>query len=231
MLLDIMTQVMNQWGYKTTAFSNSQEALEAFRNHPDEYDLVVSDMAMPKLTGLQLGLKIKEIREDIPIIICSGFSENISHEKARQNGFQAFIMKPVIMSELAEIIRSVLDDQQSDRRKDKRFKAMSGAFIISKANKKEKGKVLDISKSGLSFKCDFESKFSDYIDKATINMADKNFTLDNLKYKTISDTMQQDSNGGNGEIRRRGVQFENLSPIQSEKLDFFIKNYTDGSIN
>jgi DNA-binding response OmpR family regulator/anti-sigma regulatory factor (Ser/Thr protein kinase) len=231
MLLDIMTQVMNQWGYKTTAFSDSQEALEAFRNHPDDFDLVVSDMAMPKRTGLQIGLEMKKIREDIPIIICSGFSEKISHEKARENGFQAFIMKPVIMSELADIIRSVLDDQQSDRRKDKRFKAMSGAFIISKANKKEKGKVLDISKSGLSFKYDFESKFPGYMDKATINMADKNFTLDNLTYKTVSDTMQPDSKEGDGEIRRRGVQFEKLSPIQSEKLAFFIKNYTEGSVN
>jgi len=228
MIVDVMDQLITRWGYQTIPFTDSKTALEAFRSHPDQYDLVITDMNMPRLTGLHLGQEMKKIRADIPIIICSGFSEKINYEKSKNLGFQAFMTKPVEMKELGETIRSVLDDKQSDRRKDKRFKSMPGVFVISKSNSKEKGKVLDISKSGLSFKYDFKSKLPGYLERASINMADENFTIDNLAYKTISDTMQKDSSESNGGVRRRGVEFQKLSPIQIEKLDFFIRRYTEG---
>jgi DNA-binding response OmpR family regulator/anti-sigma regulatory factor (Ser/Thr protein kinase) len=231
MIVDILTQLLSQLGYQTVSMTDSSKALEAFRIHPDAYDLVISDMTMPKLTGIQLAQKMRKIRPDIPIIICSGYSEQISIEKSKKYGIQAFIMKPVIMNDMAKTIRDVLDGNNVDRRKDKRFKAMTGAFIISKAGSKSEGKVLDISRSGLSFKYAFEGKMPANMNEATVNMMADNFSLDDLTYRAISDTMLRNSNGSTGETRRRGVLFEKLTPIQSEQLDFFIRNYTEGSIN
>ena len=111
-----------------------------------------------------------------------------------------------------------------------RFKALSGAFFISKSVGNQ-GKVLDISRSGLAFKYAFDGKAPEYVDQATINMAAGNFSLENLTYRAISDTMLKAANGSHIETRRRGVQFEKLTPLQSEQLEYFIDNYTDGSLN
>ena len=230
MIVDVMTQFLSQLGYRTTSMTDSPAALEKFRNQPDQYDLVITDMTMPKLTGIQLTRAMREIRTDIAVIICTGFSDQISIERSKELGIQAFIMKPVVMGEMAKTIRDVLDGQTVDRRKDKRFRALSGAFFISKAAG-NRGRVLDISKSGLSFKYVFDGKVPAYTDQATINMAAGNFSLENLTYRPISDTMLKADNGSNVETRRRGVQFEKLTPLQSDQLEYFIKNYTAGLVN
>jgi DNA-binding response OmpR family regulator len=230
MIVDVMTQFLSQLGYQTTSMTDSTSALEMFRSQPDQYDLVITDMTMPKITGIQLTEAMREVREDICVIICTGFSEQISIERSKELGIQAFIMKPVVMGEMAKTIRNVLDGQIIDRRKDKRFKAISGAFFISKAVG-NRGRVLDISKSGLSFKYAFDGKVPEYVDQATINMATGNFSLENLTYRAISDTMLKAANGPNVETRRRGVQFDKLTPQQSEQLEYFIENYTDGLVN
>ena len=230
MIVDFMTQFLSQLGYRTTSMTDSTSALEMFRSQPDQYDLVITDMTMPKITGIQLTEAMREVRDDISVIICTGFSEQISIERSKELGIQAFIMKPVVMGEMAKTIRNVLDGQTIDRRKDKRFKAISGAFFISKAVG-NRGRVLDISKSGLSFKYAFNGKVPEYMDQATINMEMGNFSLENLTYRAISDTMLKAANGSNVETRRRGVQFEKLTPLQSEQLEYFIENYTDGQLN
>ena len=230
MIVDVMTQFLSQLGYQITSMTDSTAALETFRNQPDQFDLVITDMTMPKLTGIQLTQAMREICTDIAVIICTGFSEQISIERSKELGIEAFIMKPVVMGEMAETIRDVLDGQTVDRRKDKRFKAVSGAFFISKAAG-NRGPVLDISKSGLSFKYAFDGNVPESLDQATINMAAGNFSLENLAYRAISDTMLKSANGANTETRRRGVHFENLTPLQSEQLEFFINNYTDGLVN
>ncbi len=73
------------------------------------FDLVITDMTMPKMTGDQSGQHILAIRPDIPIILCTGYSENITDEKAKQIGFSGFAMKPAVMKELATLIRRVLE--------------------------------------------------------------------------------------------------------------------------
>ncbi len=230
MIVDVMNQFLSQLGYQTTAMTDSPAALETFRSQPEQYDLVITDMTMPKLTGIQLTRAIREVRNDIAVIICTGFSEQISIERSKELGIQAFIMKPVVMGEMAKTIRNVLDGQSIDRRKDKRFKAVSGAFFISKSVGK-RGSVLDISRSGLSFKYVLDGKTPEYVDQASINMTAENFSLENLTYRAISDTMLKAANGSNIETRRRGVRFEKLTPLQSEQLDYFIENYTDGLAN
>ena len=95
-------------GYTVIAKTDSIEALESFRAQPDEFDLVITDQTMPQMTGVTLAEELKRIRPDIPIIMCTGFSEVISAEQAKAVGIQEFIMKPLGSREIAETIRRVL---------------------------------------------------------------------------------------------------------------------------
>lgn len=102
-------QMLKRFGYRVTARTSSLEALEAFRAAPDKFDLVITDMTMPNMTGVQLTQELLNIRSDIPIIICTGFSEQISEDRAKALGICGFVMKPVVKRELAKKIRAVLD--------------------------------------------------------------------------------------------------------------------------
>jgi PAS domain S-box-containing protein len=105
-------QMLERLGYRVTVRTGSVEALEAFKANADSFDLVVTDMTMPNMTGLQLTGEIKSIRSDIPIIICTGFSDQINEENCEVLGIQGFAMKPVIMNEIAQVIRKVLDNSR-----------------------------------------------------------------------------------------------------------------------
>ena len=95
-------------GYKVTTRTNSTEALEDFRLQPDIFDLVITDMTMPKMTGDKLAVELIKIRPDIPIILCTGFSELITKEKAENMGIKGFVMKPMLMPEIGIKIRQML---------------------------------------------------------------------------------------------------------------------------
>lgn len=96
-------------GYKVTARTSSVEALEAFRAQPDKFDLVITDQTMPNMTGLELAREILEIRPEMPILLCTGYSSLLSEEKFRASGIRGFAMKPLVRQELAEKVRAVLD--------------------------------------------------------------------------------------------------------------------------
>jgi|GEM_PF-2541258 len=110
-LVDVGRQVLELLGYQVTRKTNSQEALELFRAAPGDFDLVVTDQTMPGLTGADLSGEILKIRPDIPIILCTGFSAQISPEKAKALGVRRLVMKPLVAREIAEIIRVVLDEK------------------------------------------------------------------------------------------------------------------------
>jgi len=102
-------QMLSRLGYKVTFHVNSQEALEAFKDNPHDFDLIITDMTMPNLTGDQLAEKLIEIRPDIPIIVCTGFSEWVNEEKAKAIGVKGLLMKPVVKSNMANLVRKVLE--------------------------------------------------------------------------------------------------------------------------
>jgi len=106
-------QMLERLGYRVIFRINSVEALEAFKANPDAFDLVLTDMTMPNMTGDQFARELISIRPDIPIIICTGFSEKISQKKANDFGIKGFLMKPIIKSEMARMIRKVLDEAKS----------------------------------------------------------------------------------------------------------------------
>jgi CheY-like chemotaxis protein len=102
--------ILKRLGYAVTARTSSIEALELFRAKPDDFDLVITDMTMPNITGDKLAAKILEIRADIPVILCTGYNKGISDQAAAQIGIKAFIYKPVTKADLAKTIRKVLED-------------------------------------------------------------------------------------------------------------------------
>jgi signal transduction histidine kinase len=109
MLVDMGRQVLTRLGYQVTACTNSVEALQHFQNDPAAFDLVITDMTMPHLTGKELATALLKIKPALPIILCTGFSETITEETAKRIGIKAFILKPIVMSDLAETMRKVLD--------------------------------------------------------------------------------------------------------------------------
>jgi CheY-like chemotaxis protein len=108
-LTSLAEKMLSKLGYDVTTMTSSHGALNIFKARPDAFDLVITDMTMPGMTGDRVAQNFLEIRQDIPIIICSGYSEHISQEKAKSIGIRKFVMKPLEMRELAMTIRKVLD--------------------------------------------------------------------------------------------------------------------------
>ena len=102
---------LERLGYKVEARMNPVEAIELFRNNPDQFDLVITDMTMPEMNGEQLSKMILKIRPDMPIILCSGFSDKINEEKAKEIGIRRFVAKPISRNELANLVRQILDER------------------------------------------------------------------------------------------------------------------------
>ena len=102
-------EMLSRLGYRVTTRTSSIEAFEAFKANPGRFDLVLTDMAMPNMTGVQLAQRIKAVREAIPIVICTGYRDRINDEKSRALGIQGYLMKPLVLGELAVTLRKVLD--------------------------------------------------------------------------------------------------------------------------
>jgi len=111
MVVQLEKQMLERLGYHVTTRISSIDALEAFRANPNKYDLVITDMTMPNMTGDKLAVELIKIRSDIPIILCTGFSEMMSKEKAEFMGIKGFLMKPIVIKNLSQIIRDVLDNK------------------------------------------------------------------------------------------------------------------------
>jgi len=101
--------LLEQLGYQVTALTGSREALEAFRAAPKGFDLVMVDQTMPQMSGGELAGELLKIRPGLPIIICTGYSETLTPEKARALGIRDLITKPINPQQLAEAVRRELD--------------------------------------------------------------------------------------------------------------------------
>ncbi|MDY6951804.1 MAG: response regulator [Thermodesulfobacteriota bacterium] len=105
-------RMLESLGYDVTARTDGMEALELFRAQPDRFDLVITDMTMPKVTGADLAKEVMGIRPDIPIVLCTGFSATMDEKRAEAMGIKAFVFKPVLKGEMAMTIRQLLDSQK-----------------------------------------------------------------------------------------------------------------------
>ena len=114
-IIHIEQQILERLGYSVTSKTDSAEALEEFSAKPNQFDLVITDMTMPKMTGDQLARKMLDIKPNIPVILCTGFNETITEEKALSLGIDQFVMKPIVKDKLARLIRTVLDNPKAAR--------------------------------------------------------------------------------------------------------------------
>ncbi len=107
-LVEMGKEVLERLGYKVTAETDGMRALELFRQYPDRFDVVITDQVMPQITGLELAREMIAIKPDIPVILCTGFSESVNADSASAAGVDAFLMKPLTRQEMAETIHRVL---------------------------------------------------------------------------------------------------------------------------
>ncbi|MGK0240887.1 MAG: two-component system cell cycle sensor histidine kinase/response regulator CckA [Candidatus Pelagisphaera sp.] len=105
----LLQKMLETFGYFTEAYNNNIEALDAFRDNPEKYDLVITDLTMPNLTGLELSMKLQAIRPGTPIIITTGFSNKLDDETLENYNIKCVLDKPVVMRDLASEIRSALE--------------------------------------------------------------------------------------------------------------------------
>lgn len=110
LLVNMATQMLTRMGYEVTGYTDSQQALGAFAAQPDRYDLLITDQTMPNMTGEMLVREILKIREGVPVIMCTGYSEGFSAEQAMELGIKEYLMKPLRRYELAEAIQRELCD-------------------------------------------------------------------------------------------------------------------------
>ena len=113
LIVQMETSVLENLGYKVTAVTSSDKALQTFQEHPDYFDLTISDMTMPHMTGADLAVKFHNIRPNMPFILCTGFSENMNEYKAKEIGIQEYIKKPIHRREMAFAVRRALDNSMN----------------------------------------------------------------------------------------------------------------------
>ena len=102
--------LLKSLGYSVAMSTSSIEALALFRTKPNDFDLVITDMTMPNMTGDRLAIELMKIRPDIPVILCTGYNKKISDESASEMGIKAFVYKPIVKADLAKTVRKVLDE-------------------------------------------------------------------------------------------------------------------------
>ncbi|MHC1729208.1 MAG: ATP-binding protein [Syntrophobacteraceae bacterium] len=109
-LAEVYCKMLVNLGYKVVGKTDSMEAIEAFRNSPGSFDLVISDQTMPRMTGLELARQIAQISPKTPVILCSGYSDVLNEDSAREAGVREVLMKPLLLRHVAKTIRKILDE-------------------------------------------------------------------------------------------------------------------------
>ncbi|MBA3013218.1 MAG: PAS domain S-box protein [Desulfobacula sp.] len=108
-LREVANEILKGFGYTVQTFSSGTTAFEAYKKNPYRFDLILTDMTMPGMTGLELSQKILELRPEQPVVLCTGYSDLISKENAFSIGISDYFEKPIVTRELAKIIRRTLD--------------------------------------------------------------------------------------------------------------------------
>lgn len=109
LLVNMGKQLLESLGYDVDTRTDSIAALELFKAQPDSFDLVITDLTMPNMTGEDLARELMNIKPSIPVILCTGFSAKIDEQKTSAMGIRAFILKPMVKREIATTVRKVLD--------------------------------------------------------------------------------------------------------------------------
>jgi len=111
-IVNITQRMLLKLGYSVTSCTSSTDALAAFMQSPQAYDVVITDQTMPKLTGAEMARQMLDMRPELPVILCTGFSQAVTPDTARELGIGEYLYKPILQSSLAESLRRVLDRPQ-----------------------------------------------------------------------------------------------------------------------
>ena len=112
MLVEMGREMLESLGYEVTALNSSIDALAIFKNQPERFDAVITDQTMPGMTGMELAKHILQIRPDIPIILCTGYSTLVNAEQAKDEKIKGFVEKPVTKKVIATLLRKVLAESR-----------------------------------------------------------------------------------------------------------------------
>ena len=107
LLVELGQTMLERLGYKVTVRCSSLDALTTFQNGPEDFDIIITDQTMPEMTGSELARRILQIRPDIPVILCTGYSNVIDNETARSLGIKKFVLKPLTMKKMAQLLHEV----------------------------------------------------------------------------------------------------------------------------
>jgi PAS domain S-box-containing protein len=110
-VVDMGRQVLTHLGYEVVALTSSENAIELFRQDPSQFDLVITDQTMPRITGIELAREILRTCPEMPVILCTGFSDIVTAEEAKLEGIREYVLKPIVTVDLANTIRNILDTQ------------------------------------------------------------------------------------------------------------------------
>lgn len=110
MIANMNTAILERLGYRVTALTDSRDALEKIRSDPGQFDLIITDQTMPHLTGAELAQEILQLKQNMPIILCTGYSSVLSEEGALAIGIKKYLIKPVDRATLAKMVRQVIDE-------------------------------------------------------------------------------------------------------------------------
>ena len=111
-IVELITGMLERLGYKVTGTTNPIQAINDLKGNPNIFDLVITDMTMPKMSGEKLAKEVMKIRPKIPVIMCTGYSEKMNEEKAKSIGIFEFIMKPISVHEIGVAVRKALDKKK-----------------------------------------------------------------------------------------------------------------------
>lgn len=111
LLADLGVMLLSNQGYNVVGETSSVAALELFKKKPDQFDLLITDQTMPQMTGLELIRELKNVRQDLPTILCTGYSSKVSPDELNRLNVDAFCLKPLKLADLAHTVRNVLDDR------------------------------------------------------------------------------------------------------------------------
>jgi len=105
-----------KFGYNVQVFTNGVQALQEFKRHPEQFDLIITDMTMPYMTGLELARQLLQINAKIPIILCTGYNDVINRQTALASGISEYMEKPIVLNELLGRMRTLLDQRGMEKK-------------------------------------------------------------------------------------------------------------------
>ncbi len=112
-ITEMLTELLSRLGYRVTAFADADQAIDVFQSQPDAFDLIITDMTMPAMNGEAFSRRIRETDSQVPVIIQTGFSEDLDVDRLQSIGVGAVLKKPILERELAQCIRNVLDKKSA----------------------------------------------------------------------------------------------------------------------